>query len=92
MAFVEDGSLFYGPNDPGVSAATWNGSTVYGHLNRAYVDEFGAEGTGIAFDCWAANIVGIAHGDTVVIDGTTYVYRGRFLGSDDAVAIMKLQA
>lgn len=79
MAFVEDIAAFYGANDPGIVAATWNGTdTVLGELRRGYIEPLTGlvEGTDPVFNCPATSVAGVKHGDTLVIDGTTYRVRG----------------
>lgn len=79
MAFVEDMAAFYGANDPGIVAATWNGTAaVLGELRRGYIEPLTGlvEGADPVFNCPAASVAGVKHGDTLVVDGTTYRVRG----------------
>ena len=68
--FTEDLSEFLDTDDFAVTA-TYNGSSsVKGILDRAYVEALGTESTRPVFIC--EEITGLAHGDTLVIDGTSY--------------------
>ena len=76
MPFVEDFAPFVNTADFG-SAATWNGATVNGIFDRAYIDPLGnVEGYGPVFQCPAADVPTVAHGDTLIVNSAVYVVRG----------------
>lgn len=77
MAFTETFATFFSTSDFGV-AALWKGATsVNGIFDAAYADPLGvAEGSKPAFTCEAAAVTGVKHGDTMIINATTYKVRG----------------
>lgn len=72
MAFNEDLSLFFRPNNPGVKPATYNGGIVYGQFWNEFVEVGQVEGAAPRFVCREADVAGVAHGSVLVIDSTTY--------------------
>ena len=78
MAFTEDLSPFFSTSDFAVEAL-WNGATsVPVIFDSEYIEALRGvvEGSGPVALCAAADVPGIAHGDTQVIDGVTYKVRG----------------
>lgn len=75
MAFTEDLTPFFDTDDFAV-AATYNGSTtVNGIFDNGFASVGagpGVEGSLPSFTCRAADVSSAAHGDTLVISGTTY--------------------
>lgn len=79
MAYVEDLSVFFDPDAPGVAAATFTPSggspiTVYGELRRPYAAELGGlvEDSAPVFQCVAADVANVAHGAALVVGGVSY--------------------
>jgi len=81
MAFTEDFSDFFDTDDFAVAATITIGEGSPGTVNGIFDDEYfdevgvgslGVEGSKPAFHCAAADVPSIAHGDSVVISGTTY--------------------
>lgn len=76
MAFVEDLSVFFDPNAPGIKPAYWNGATdpVYGEFQVNYYDMLGnlSEDRDFSFICPAASLPAVAVDDALVIDGASY--------------------
>ena len=76
--FAEDFAPFFDTSGFAV-AATWNGSTsVNGILDQQYVDALGniTEGYSPVFWCASSSVVGVKHGDTLVVSSKTYKVRG----------------
>jgi hypothetical protein len=75
--FVEDLAPFFSTADF-ASAATWNGAPVNGIFDRAYSEPLGnvAEAYGPVFQCAAADVPTVAHGDALIVDGAVYTVRG----------------
>ena len=71
MAFVEDLAPFF--LDFGITAV-WEGASVRGIFDSDYFDPLGnvVEGNSPVFRCATADIVGVAHGDTLVAGAVTY--------------------
>lgn len=73
--FTEDLSVFTDTGDF-ASSASINGSTVNGILGNEFVQVDYVESQKPVFECAAADIPGIAHGDTVAVSSDTYKVRG----------------
>ena len=73
--FVEDLSVFTDTDDFAVTAIV-DGSSVDGILGNEFVLVDFVESRKPVFDCATAEIVGVAHGDTVTVGGGTYKVRG----------------
>jgi len=73
--FSEDLSIFMDTEDF-ATAADINGSTVNGILGNEFVQVDYVESKAPAFECAAADVVGVAHGDTVTISSDSYKVRG----------------
>ncbi len=74
MAFAENLAPFFSTSDFAV-AALWNGATSVNVIfDRAYIGALAnvVEASGPVFTCAAEDIPGVKHGDTFVIDSTTY--------------------
>ena len=61
--------------------AVWNGTTtVSGLFNNGFVaaqdGQIGVESAGPTFTCRSADVSGLVHGHTLLIDSVTYVVRG----------------
>lgn len=78
MAFAEPLSVFFDPNDFAV-VALYNGATTVNVIFDAeYTEPLGNDVQGSAPVAWcqASLLPGVAHGDTLVINATTYKVRG----------------
>ena len=73
--FAEDLSVFIDTDDF-ASAASINGLTVNGIFGNEFIQVDFVESKKPVFECAAADVVGIAHGDTVTISSDTYKVRG----------------
>lgn len=78
MAFTEDLGEWFDTDQGFAVDATWNGTTpVVGNFNNEYAEPFeGVESSAPMFEAAAATMPGVAQGDTLEIDGTTYVVTG----------------
>lgn len=78
MAFAEDLAPFFSTSDFAV-AALWNGAnSVNVIFDAEYTEALRGvvEGSGPTALCAASSMPGVAHGDTLVVNGTTYKVRG----------------
>ena len=73
--FTEDLTDFIDVDDFAVAAVV-DGSAVNGILSNEFVMVDFVESQKPVFDCPSADIVGVAHGDTVTIGIDTYKVRG----------------
>ena len=92
MAYVEHMADFWGPNDPGVVAATINGVTVYGQLEQDMEETLESptrRGIPVLI-CAAAALPTAAVGDSVVVGALTYKVRMVESSDYDPVAILHL--
>lgn len=71
MPFTEDLTAFFQPGDF-ATTVTWNGATVNGIFDAAYVEPLTSESIGPQLMCAQADVDGVAHGDTVLVDAVTY--------------------
>ena len=76
MPFTEDLAAFFDPAEF-ASAATYtpaggSAATVNGIFDNGFADPLGIEGGAPRFTCVAADVAGVAHGDALAVDGTTY--------------------
>lgn len=85
MAFTEDFSLFYDSDDFAVSAYwTPSGETYRVEVKGIFTNEFienefshiGVESSQPMFECALSSLSSVAHGDSLLIDSTTYTIRG----------------
>ena len=92
MAFVEHMADFWGPNDPGVVAATINGVTVYGKLEQDMEETLESpirRGIPVLI-CARDALPAVAVGDSVVVGALTYKVREVESSDFDPVAIVHL--
>ena len=77
MAFAEDLSVFFNEDDFAV-AATLQGVAVSGIFDEEYTEPLGnvVEGKTPIFQCRAADVPSVAHGQTLVVGGRTFKVRG----------------
>lgn len=75
MAFSETLSEFFDSDDFAI-AAVYSAATVYGLFDHEFVVMQGIEGERPIFMCAEADVTGIAHGDTILINATTYTVIG----------------
>jgi len=68
--------LAYFDTDEFGSEASWSGATVRGLFEDGYSEVLDTEGHAPTFTCRSADVTGIAHGDTLSIDSTSYTVRG----------------
>lgn len=73
--FAEDLSVFTDTDDFGITASI-NGASVNGIFGNEFVQVDFVESQSPIFECDAAYVVGVAHGDTVTISSSTYKVRG----------------
>ena len=92
MAYVEQMADFWGPNDPGVVAATINGVTVYGQLEQDMEETLESPTVrGIPMlPCARDALPTVAVGDSVVVGALTYKVRTVESSDYDPVAILHL--
>lgn len=83
---AEDLDIFFDTDDFAVTA-TILGSSVSGILREEFIQVDFVESKRPVFECIAADVTGIVHGDTVVISSTTYKVRGI---QPDGTGIVKL--
>lgn len=77
MAFTEDLSYLDDTTTGFAVSATYNGSTtVTGIFDNGYAEAGGVQGSNPTFTLKTSAIASPAHGDTLVISGTTYKIRG----------------
>ena len=92
MAFTENIAEFFDADDFAVTA-TWNLTSVKGIFNNEYFDEIGpgpgVESSNPVFICATADVTGIAEGDDITINGTTYKVVGP--PQPDGTGVMTLQ-
>lgn len=77
MAFAEDLTVFFNEDDFAV-AATLQGAAVSGILDEEYTEPLGnvVEGKTPIFQCRAADVPSVAHGQTLVVGARTFKVRG----------------
>lgn len=77
MAFAEDLAVFFRTEDFGVSG-TLAGVPVNGILDEEYVEPLGdlVQGKAPVWQCRAADIPAVAHGQTLVVGARTFKVRG----------------
>jgi hypothetical protein len=92
VAYVEQLADFWGPNDPGVVAATINGTTVYGQLEQDMEETLESPTRrGIPMLLCAADALPtVSVGDSVVVGALTYKVRDVERSDYDPVAILHL--
>lgn len=89
MAFTEDLSYIEDATTGFAVAATYNGSTtVYGIFDNEYAEASNVQGSNPTFTIKTSAIASPAHGDTLVISGTTYKIRGV---EPDGTGVTRLQ-
>jgi hypothetical protein len=78
VSFVEDLSGFFSTADFAVAALYNGATTVNGIFDAAYEEPLGnaVEGAAPIFQCAAADLLSVAHGDTFLINAKTYKVRG----------------
>ena len=72
MAFDEDPSEFLVLDDWAVTANYDSGTTINGILNKDYVEVQGTEAYRPVFRCASSDVSDVAHGKSLVVNGTTY--------------------
>ena len=89
--FAEELAVFFDPADHGTEAL-YDGATVpiNGIFDAEYVEPLSIESSGPAYTCAAADVPGVAHGDPLVINGTTYLVRG-VKPDGTGVVVLKLE-
>lgn len=78
MAFTEDFAVFFGPDDPGVSAAYYDGADtpIYGEFRAAHSAPLAeVEDVAPTFLCALASVPGLVHDKTLLIEGTTWLVK-----------------
>ena len=73
--FTEDLADFFKTADHGTAASYTHAATtttVNGLFEKAYLETFNTQGSQPTFMCATADVSSAAHGDTLVIGGTTY--------------------
>jgi hypothetical protein len=90
--FSEDAAVFFQPGDPGVVAATVNGVTVYGSLERDLEETLESPTVRSApmLLCARAALPVITAGDTLAVGTATYVVRSIATSNFDPIAILRL--
>ena len=71
MSFNEDHSEFFDASEF-ADKANIAGALVNGILAREFNEDLGVEGTSILFTCATAEVINVAFGDALVVNGTTY--------------------
>ncbi len=92
MAYVEHMADFWGPNDPGVVAATINGVTVYGQLEQDMEETLESptrRGIPVLI-CGADALPVVTVGDSVVVGALTYKVREIETSDFDPIATLHL--
>jgi hypothetical protein len=92
MAYNEDASVFWGPNDPGVVALAINGTTVYGHFEHEMDEtlESPTQRSVPVFLCYKYALPTVSVGDAAVVDALTYKVRLVEISDYDPVAYLHL--
>lgn len=72
MAITEDATEFLVTDDFAVTANYESGTSVNGIFSKGYVEVQGVESERPMFTCALSDVSGIAHGKSLVVDGTTY--------------------
>lgn len=92
MAFAEDRSVFFGPNDPGVVAAVINATTVYGQLEHEMDEtlESPTQRSVPIFICDKNALPTVNVGDAATVGALTYKVRHVETSDYDWVAILHL--
>ena len=81
MAFAEDFAPFLDTVQGFAVTVTWNAQSVNGIFDDGHIPvdaggEVRFESTAPTFLCAAADVPTVAHGQTIVINATTYTIRG----------------
>ncbi len=71
MSFTEDATEFI-DTDGFADTATYNTTTINGIFGNEYVEVLGSESTRPVFTCATSDVSSAAHGDSLVVNGTTY--------------------
>lgn len=91
MAFIEPLDVFYAGEF--ASAATWNGTPISGIFDEPYGEALeGVEGLVPTLKCKAASVPGVAHNDTIVVDGRTFKVRNVQPDLTGDVVLLRLEA
>mgnify|MGYP000872237525 CR=1 FL=1 len=90
--FSEDAAVFFQPGDPGVVAATVNGVTVYGALERDLDETLESPTVRSApmLLCAKAALPAVTVGDSVAVGDNTYAVRSVAMSDFDPIAILGL--
>ena len=92
MAYVEDLSAFWGPNDPGVVALVINATTVYGQLEHEMDEtlESPTQRSVPVFLCDKNALPTVNVGDAATVGALTYKVRLVEISDYDPVAYLHL--
>jgi len=72
MSFTEDRDDFLILDDFAITANYNSGTTIKGIFSNGYVEVGGIESKRPLFTCAAADVSGVNHGKSLVVNGTTY--------------------
>lgn len=88
MSFTEDADDFLILDDFAVTANYNSGTTVTGIFSEEYVEVSGIESRRPTFLCELSDVSAVAHGKSLVVDGTTYSVVG--VQPDESEFMVKL--
>lgn len=74
MPMTEDFTVFFNVEEHGTTAS-YDGTDIVGVFDREYADVLGMEASAPTFTCAASDVPGVAHNDTLTIDGDVYTVR-----------------
>lgn len=75
MPMTEDFTAFFNIAEHGTTA-TYNAADVVGIFEDQFVEVSGIESIKPTFTCAAADVSGVAHGDSITIDAVIYNVQG----------------